>query len=66
MDAVGEEAAEREEDLAALWRLARAERIDERLPYIDSGYVPEEDQKKADEAPDVLGDLAKNLFGKKE
>jgi hypothetical protein len=43
-----------------------AERIDERLPYIDSGYVPEEDQKKADEAPDVLGDLAKNLFGKKE
>lgn len=32
----------------------------------DSGYVPKEDQEKADNAPDVLGDLAKNLFGKKE
>ena len=37
-----------------------AERIDERLPYIDSGYVPEDAEESSG---DFLGGLAKSIFG---
>ena len=42
-----------------------AERVDERLPYIDRGYVAEDKKKDGDDKPDFFEDLKKNIFGKK-